>query len=141
MVASLLIVPQTLQVLFHKSGFFYPHESVTTHARYRFRITQGPGQFDPYLYLVHYTAADANNRVPAASIPIRPDVHATFQQRNSLQSAGHLVRKEFMLADRSNWPRVEFQPGAVQQPAEHVPCPFKQMMVRLEQTGCEAHPK
>ncbi|KAH7118958.1 hypothetical protein B0J11DRAFT_560654 [Dendryphion nanum] len=111
----------TLQVLIHKSGFHYPHESVTAHARYRYRITQGPGHFDPYLYIVHYAAADANSRLPAAQIPLRPDVQATISQRNALQTAGQLIRKEFMLADRANWPRVEFSRSAVQQPAFYNP--------------------
>ncbi|KAF2012124.1 DUF1750-domain-containing protein [Aaosphaeria arxii CBS 175.79] len=116
-----------IQVLIHKSGFHYPHEAVTSHARYRYRITQGPGPIDPTLWVVHYTGADPASRIPASQIGIRPDVQQVLQQRATLENAGQLVRKEFMLADRTNWPRVEFQRGAAQ------PSPFYNPMNPMQQ--------
>ncbi|KAF2639970.1 DUF1750-domain-containing protein [Massarina eburnea CBS 473.64] len=97
-----------LQVLVHKCGYQYPHEPMATHARYRYRVANGPGAFDPNLWLVHYTMSDAANRIPASQIPISREAHAQLQTRAQLQNAGQLVRKEFMLYDSQNWPKVEF---------------------------------
>ncbi|KAF2134808.1 DUF1750-domain-containing protein [Dothidotthia symphoricarpi CBS 119687] len=109
----------TLQVLVHNSGYVYPHEPYAMHARFRYRIAAGPGAFDPNLWLIHYRPADANHRIPASQIPIPREMHATLQMRAQLQAAGPLMRKEFMLHDQANWPKVEFgQPAAMrgQQP-------------------------
>ena len=78
------------------------------HARMRYRIAAGPGTTDPNLWLVHYRPADPPNRVPASQIPIPRDIHAQLQMRAQLQAAGPLMRKEFMLVDQANWPKVEF---------------------------------
>ncbi|CAI6335179.1 unnamed protein product [Periconia digitata] len=112
-----------LQMFQHKSGFHHPHEPVATHARYRYRIVNGPsGTFDPSLWIVHYTMADPSHRIPASQIPIARDVHAQLAMRAQLQSAGQLVRKEFMLYDSANWPKVEFaQPTARGQQAYYNP--------------------
>lgn len=103
---------QQLQVLVHKSGFHYPHEPYTAHARYRYRITNGPTAIDPNLWLVHYTMAEPSVRLPSSTIPLSRDVHAQLSMRAQLQQAGPLVRKEFMLHDSANWPKVEFGHGA-----------------------------
>jgi hypothetical protein len=99
---------QTLQVLIHNSGFVYPHEPFAMHARHRYRIAAGPGVIDPNLWLVHYKPADPQNRIPANQIPMQREVHAQLQMRAQLQQAGPLMRKEFMLVDQANWPKVEF---------------------------------
>lgn len=109
---------QSLQVLVHNSGFSYPHEQYATHARLRYRIAAGPGTIDPNLWLVHYKPAEPNHRIPSGQIPISREVHGQLQQRASLQQAGPLMRKEFVLHDSANWPKVEFgqQPMRGQQP-------------------------
>jgi hypothetical protein len=78
------------------------------HARFRYRLAAGPGSIDPNLWLVHYKPADQQNRLPAQQIPISREVHAQMSIRAQLQAAGPLMRKEFMLHDASNWPKVEF---------------------------------
>lgn len=44
-----------------------------------------------------------------------------MQTRAQLQAAGTLIRKEFMLADRPKWPKVEFSRAANQQPPYYNP--------------------
>jgi hypothetical protein len=109
---------QTLQVYVHTSGFVYPHEQFAMHARYRYRIAAGPGTIDPNLWLVHYKPADPQNRIQSNQIPMVREVQAQLQMRAQLQQAGPLMRKEFMLVDQSNWPKVEFGQPAMraQQP-------------------------
>jgi len=86
------------------------------HARHRYRIAAGPGTIDPNLWLVHYKPADPQSRIPASQIPITRDVHAMIQMRAQLQQAGPLMRKEFMLVDQANWPKVEFGQQAMRGP-------------------------
>lgn len=88
------------------------------HARFRYRIAAGPGTTDPNLWLVHYKPAEPQHRIPAGQIPIPREIHAQFQMRAQLQAAGPLMRKEFMLHDQANWPKVEFGQQAMrsQQP-------------------------
>lgn len=111
-------ISQQLQVLVHKSGCFYPHEPFAAHARFRYRITNGPRQFDDKLWLVHYSMAEPNMRMPAQNIPMTREIQQQLAMRSSLQQAGQLIRKEFMLGDTANFPKVEFaQAGARPQPA------------------------
>lgn len=86
------------------------------HSRFRYRLTAGPGTIDPNLWLVHYKPADPQHRLPAGQIPVTREVQTQLQMRGQLQAAGPLARKEFMLHDASNWPKVEFgQPAAMRQ--------------------------
>ncbi|KAF1930386.1 DUF1750-domain-containing protein [Didymella exigua CBS 183.55] len=106
----------TLQVLVHNTGYHYPHEPFAVHSRYRYRLTAGPGSFDPNLWLVYYRPADQQHRLAAGQIPVPRETQATLQMRAQLQAAGPLMRKEFMLHDASNWPKVEFgQQAAMRQ--------------------------
>jgi hypothetical protein len=114
-------VVQQLQVLVHKTGYHYPHEPYATHARYRYRITNGPGPFDPNLWIVHYSMAEQNLRIPASQIPMSREVHQQLALRAQLQSTGQLIRKEFMLHDSTNWPKVEFAQGVPRAPAYYNP--------------------
>lgn len=109
---------QTLQILVHNSGFSYPHEQFATHSRFRYRIAAGPGTTDPNLWLVHYKPAEPQYRIPSSQVPIPREIHAQLQMRAQLQAAGPLMRKEFMLHDQANWPKVEFGQQAMraQQP-------------------------
>jgi hypothetical protein len=103
-------------VLVHNAGYHYPHEPFAMHSRYRYRLTAGPGSFDPNLWLVHYKPADQQHRLAAGQIPVPRETQATLQMRAQLQAAGPLMRKEFMLHDASNWPKVEFgQQAAMRQ--------------------------
>ncbi|KAH4254661.1 hypothetical protein HBI04_016890 [Parastagonospora nodorum] len=108
----------TVQILIHNCGFHYPHEPYATHARYRYRILAGPGTTNPNLWLIHYRPSEPQHRAAAAQIPIPREVHAQLQMRGQLQAAGPLMRKEFMLHDQANWPKVEFGQQAMrgQQP-------------------------
>lgn len=100
----------------HNTGYHYPHEPFAMHSRYRYRLTAGPGTIDPNLWLVHYKPADQQHRLAAGQIPVTREVQATLQMRAQLQAAGPLMRKEFMLHDSSNWPKVEFgQQAAMRQ--------------------------
>ncbi|KAF2747126.1 DUF1750-domain-containing protein [Sporormia fimetaria CBS 119925] len=111
-----------LQILVQKSGFQYPNEPFSTHARFRYRITQGPGHVDPQLWIVHYAAAEPQDCIPSSQISIPREVHAMMQMRSQLEATGQLIRKEFVLADRSKWPKVEFTPRTgAQQPAFYNP--------------------
>lgn len=55
--------------------------------------------------------AEQSLRIPASQIPISREAHAQLTMRAQLQSTGQLMRKEFMLHDSSNWPKVEFGQG------------------------------
>lgn len=103
-------------MLVHNTGYHYPHEPYAMHSRFRYRLTAGPGTIDPNLWLVHYKPADPQHRLPAGQIPVTREVQTQLQMRGQLQAAGPLARKEFMLHDASNWPKVEFgQPAAMRQ--------------------------
>ncbi|KAL8721710.1 MAG: hypothetical protein Q9225_001660 [Loekoesia sp. 1 TL-2023] len=65
---------------------------------------------DPSLWIVHYSQADPAQHLPANRIPMTPYVQSTMTQRKFLQQHGQLVRKEFMLHDRNNWPTINL-PG------------------------------
>jgi hypothetical protein len=100
---------QTLQVLVHNSGYHYPHEPYAVHARFRYRIAAGPGTTDPNLWLVHYKPAEPQHRIAAAQVaPPSREIQQQMHVRAQLQNAGVLIRKEFMLHDATNWPKVEF---------------------------------
>ncbi|KAF2272134.1 DUF1750-domain-containing protein [Westerdykella ornata] len=111
----------TVQCFAHKAGFLPPAEPITAHARYRYRILHGPGDIDPQLYIVHYAQAEPSYRLPTSQFPLSPAVHQQLQQRAQLEAAGQLMRKDFMLADRANWPKVEFVRPPAQQPPYYNP--------------------
>lgn len=51
----------------------------------------------------------------ANSIPMTPQTHSTMTQRKFLQQHGQLVRKEFMLHDRPNWPTINLPSSGMSQ--------------------------
>jgi len=67
---------------------------------------QAVQKVDPNLFIVHYGPAEQQDRIPIAHIPVDPRVQNMMAQRMSLQRNGQIVRKEFMLSDKSNWPRI-----------------------------------
>lgn len=48
--------------------------------------------------------------MPIDMLPIPPAMHQIMQNRMALQRGGQIVRKEFMLADRLNWPSINPPP-------------------------------
>lgn len=87
-------------------------EQFAQHSRKRFRLVpkqpQVPSapQVDPSLWIVHYGPNSAQDRMPVNMIPLDPRTHAIMQARMQLQRGGQIARKEFMLADRLNWPTI-----------------------------------
>ena len=96
----------------HRSGFHPPNEQVATHSRRRYRLTPArvpnPNlpQCDPSLWIVHYSQAEPQFHYPANRIPLNAQVQSSVTERRFLQQHGQLVRKEFMLHDRNNWPTI-----------------------------------
>ena len=98
----------------HRSGFQLGKDYVTAHGRRRYRLTRTSNpnlEINPSLWLVHYTASEVNYRYPTNQVPITPQVQQTLNARQYLMSRGQLVRKEFMLDDRNNWPHINVPGG------------------------------
>lgn len=99
-----------------RSGYHPPNETVATHSRRRYRLlppkVPNPNlpPVDPSLYIVHYSRAAQNDHIPAQRIPITPAIQTVLAQRRMLQGQAQLVRKDFMLHDRNNWPSIPFPP-------------------------------
>ncbi len=111
---------QTVEMYVHRSGFRPPNEQVATHSRRRYRLT--PARIpnpnlppcDPSLWIVHYSRAEPNNHCPANRIPLNAQVQSAVTERRFLQQHGQLVRKEFMLHDRNNWPSIQLPSSGFQ---------------------------
>lgn len=101
----------------HKAGYVPHLETHVAHSRRRYRLTgvastnPNPSSFDPSLWLVHYCAADAADRIPANSVAISRQANHFFAQRALFQQHGQLSRNEFMLHDRARWPTVNLPPN------------------------------
>ncbi|KAF8860828.1 DUF1750-domain-containing protein [Acephala macrosclerotiorum] len=109
-----------LEMYQHKTGYA-PNETVAVHARRRYRLipsrnSTSPGP-DPALWIVHYTQAEPQDRIPSSMIPIDLRIQQTMQTRQYLHSQGQIVQKEFMLHDRMNWPQIAFPRGPPRGPA------------------------
>lgn len=125
----------TLEILVHRSGYRFGFEQIAVHSRHRYRIiSKAPGanmQHDPSLWIVHYAQAEPNNRYPANQIQVPQEVQRIMQERSYLEKQGQLLRKEFMLRDRGNWPEIKFSGGgpmpAVQGQQRPVFNPMQQM--------------
>ncbi|KAL1966338.1 hypothetical protein VTN77DRAFT_4691 [Rasamsonia byssochlamydoides] len=106
----------TVEMWIQRSGYHPPNETIATHSRRRYRLlppkVPNPNLAppDPSLWIVHYSRAPQSDHIPANRIPITPPIQAMLAQRRFLQSQGQLVRKEFMLHDRNNWPTISFPP-------------------------------
>lgn len=110
-----------LEIVMHRSGYKASGEPVASHSRKRYRLLPGNTGLglptpDPALWLVHYTRAASRDHIPAASIPIQPQLQASLQQRRVIQTQGQLARKEFMLHDRANWPVISLPPSMTGRP-------------------------
>ena len=89
-------------------------EQFAIHSRRRFRLCPPPvpvpnlPQVDPNLWVVHYGPAEKPDRLPANAIGIPPPMQPILSFRQHLFQMGQIVRKEFMLSDRVNWPQIPF---------------------------------
>lgn len=104
-----LTARQQVEMFYHRSGYRMQGEPMASHSRKRYRLLPTNPNIpncDPSLFLIHYSRAAQRDIVPAASIPIPPQLQHQIQQRRIIQGQGQLARKEFMLHDRSNWPTI-----------------------------------
>ncbi|CAK7263063.1 hypothetical protein SEPCBS119000_000292 [Sporothrix epigloea] len=98
--------------VFHQLLGYRPGEEYATHSRRRFRLmppkvpNPNAPQVDPSLWLVHYGPVDEREPTPVKKIRLDPRLRAMMDHRHSLQRAGQITRKEFMLSDRVNWPQI-----------------------------------
>ncbi|KAL8963962.1 MAG: hypothetical protein Q9183_004811, partial [Haloplaca sp. 2 TL-2023] len=107
----------TVEMYLHKAGYRYGAEHMATHQRRRYRLMPGHQQDpnrpapDPSLWIIHYSRADPAYHFPAARTPLNPTMQSILTERRFLQQSGQLIRKEFMLHDRNNWPTIN-PPGS-----------------------------
>lgn len=97
-------------MFFQRAGY-RQGEQFAAHSRQRFRLVpkqpmHGAPQVDPSLWIVHYGPNEPQDRMPANMIPVDPRTQGILQSRMQLQRGGQINRKEFMLADRLNWPTI-----------------------------------
>ncbi|CZR69103.1 uncharacterized protein PAC_19004 [Phialocephala subalpina] len=109
-----------LEMYQHKTGYA-PNETVAIHARRRYRLipsrnSTSPGP-DPALWVIHYTQAEPQDRMPSSVIPIDLRTQQMMQTRQYLHSQGQIVQKDFMLHDRASWPQIAFPRGPPRGPA------------------------
>lgn len=112
-----LRVIQMLEIYSQRIGY-RPGEDVAAHSRTRYRLAPLPGalqahnvpQVDTALWMVHY--GPASQAMPVHLLPIPTQMHNIMRERGQLQKGGQIPRKEFMLADRTNWPTVHQPPAA-----------------------------
>ncbi|KAI9775144.1 MAG: hypothetical protein M1839_001395 [Geoglossum umbratile] len=115
----------TVEMYMHRSGYHPPNEAIASHCRRRYRLTASANRVpgapipEPSYWIIHYSACEPQYRVPAHQIPMNPRTQHIQNTRRYLQSQGQLVRKEFMLKDKNNWPQISLpgnqMPGAYPQ--------------------------
>lgn len=66
---------------------------------------------DSNLWIIHYTQAPPEDRIPSHIIPINQQIQTVMATRQYLHQQGSLVHKEFLLHDRAAWPKIEFPRG------------------------------
>ncbi|KAK4673407.1 hypothetical protein QC763_111740 [Podospora pseudopauciseta] len=103
-----------LEIYFQKCGW-RAGEQITMHSRRRFRLAHArdaqvanPPQIDPNLWIVHYGPSENQDRYPTGSFGVPPQIQSIMNNRQHLFQLGQIVRKEFMLSDRVNWPQIPF---------------------------------
>lgn len=83
-------------------------------------------QVDPNLWIVHYGPADKQDRIHVQMVSVSPQMQQVINYRQQLFQMGQIVKKEFMLSDRVNWPQLPL-PGRGQSmyappmPPRHIP--------------------
>ncbi|KAK4181690.1 hypothetical protein QBC36DRAFT_226602 [Triangularia setosa] len=103
-----------LEIFFQKCGW-RAGEQFTMHSRRRFRLAHPRDaqvanlpQIDPNLWIVHYGPSEKQDRFPIGSFGVPPQIQSIMNNRQHLFQLGQIVRKEFMLSDRVNWPQIPF---------------------------------
>ncbi|KAM7209344.1 SWI/SNF and RSC complexes subunit ssr4 [Naviculisporaceae sp. PSN 640] len=100
-----------LDIYYQKAGFRMG-EPVAAHSRRRFRLSppQVPipnmPQVDPNLWIVHYGPSEKQDMIPVNQIAIPPPMQQILNFRQYLSQMGQIKRKDFMLSDRVNWPKI-----------------------------------
>ncbi|KAK3330165.1 hypothetical protein B0H66DRAFT_527532 [Apodospora peruviana] len=100
-----------LEVFYQRSGFRLG-DQFAIHSRRRFRLSppQVPvanlPQVDPNLWIVHYGPSEKQDRIQVNMVSITPQMQQSINFRQHLSQMGQIVRKEFMLSDRVNWPQI-----------------------------------
>lgn len=119
----------------HRSGFRPGVEQFCLHARSRWRLApQGNGSLDEHIYIVHYGPSEQQYRFPSNRVQVQPEIQVQLQQRRQLEQSGQLMRKEFMLHDRANWPTINFPPNAQMRAGGMMPGnPYQQQMAARQQ--------
>lgn len=114
---------QTVEMYVHKAGFDPYREQIATHSRRRYRlIPSAHDDFrgaDPSLWIIHYSRSNPPDHVPAHKEHITSQNHIIAQRKFWAQQV--LIRKEFMLHDRANWPTISHPPGQL---PRHAPPPI-----------------
>ncbi|KAI5253770.1 DUF1750-domain-containing protein [Aureobasidium subglaciale] len=105
----------TLEIAYHNSGYRLGVDSVTSHARRRYRfMSKNPSVHalppDPSLWLVHYSQADPQHCFPTSQLPVSHQSRQQLAERQWIESQGRLDRQDFMLHDREKWPQLSM-PG------------------------------
>ncbi|TVY35797.1 SWI/SNF and RSC complexes subunit [Lachnellula subtilissima] len=103
----------SIEMFHHRTGYA-PGEPIAVHARRRYRLhpSRDPNSTGPTpdmsLWIIHYLQAEPNDRLPSSMIPINPHLQTTMNTRAYLHSQGQILKKDFMLNDRPNWPQIAF---------------------------------
>jgi hypothetical protein len=100
--------------MFHHRTGYAPGEPIAAHSRRRYRLhpSRDPNSAGPTpdlsLWIIHYLQAEPNDRAPSNVIPIDARIPTIMSTRAHLHSQGQILKKEFMLNDRPNWPQIAF---------------------------------
>lgn len=104
---------QTVEMYVHKAGFDPYREPMATHSRRRYRLIPNAHEdfrgADPSLWIIHYSRSNPQDHVPAHKEHFALQNHIIAQRKFWAQQG--LIRKEFMLHDRANWPTINLPPG------------------------------
>ncbi|TGO88138.1 hypothetical protein BPOR_0181g00090 [Botrytis porri] len=112
---SLEVMGCTLEIYHCKIGYG-TGEPIASHTRRRYRLlppripNQNPSP-DPNLWIIHYTQAPPEDRLPPHMIPINQQIQTIMSTRQYLHQQGQLIHKEFLLHDRANWAKIDFPRG------------------------------
>lgn len=97
-----------ISVFNHTAGYIPGREQLAMHSRFRYRLVSAPPgvSFEPGLEIVHYMQTSPEQRLPANRVVAKPNLNSIMMMRSMLDQAGPIDRKEFMLHDAGNWPRL-----------------------------------
>lgn len=111
-----------LEIFTQGPGFRPGYEATASMLRQRYRLSLHPNigpvgpRPDSSLFIVHYTQLPASHRIPVSMVPMTPQVRQTMEWRRAVESMNYQpAANEFMLEDRSAWPRVHSPSGILSQ--------------------------